>query len=54
MDASVGGELRCVQLKKRIRNLQHQDMGVVVFMANEDAFAGATHAMLLIVFFEPL
>lgn len=43
-----------IQLKKRVRNLQHQDMWVIVLMADEDALAGSTHAMLIVVLFQSL
>lgn len=38
-----------IQLEKRVRNLQHQDMWVVMFVADEDTFARSPHAMLLVV-----
>lgn len=34
------------ELEKCVCNLKHQNMWVVVFMTNENAFAGATHAMV--------
>jgi hypothetical protein len=42
------------KLEEGIRNLEHQDMRVVVFMTNEDAFAGAAHAMLKVVLLQSL
>lgn len=42
------------QLEKGIGNLQHQDVRVVVFVAHEDALAGAPHAVLHIVLFQTL
>jgi hypothetical protein len=48
------GPVRDVQLEKCIRDLQHQDMGVVVLMADQDAFTCSPHAMLLIVFLQSL
>ena len=40
-----------VQFEERIRNLQHQDMRVVVFVTYKDTFARSPHAMLLVMFF---
>ena len=37
-----------VQFKESIRNLQHQDMRVVMFMANQDPFASPSHAIFII------
>ena len=34
------------QLEEGVGDLQHQDVGMVVFVADEDAFAGSAHAML--------
>lgn len=42
------------QLEEGIGNLQHQDVRVVVFVADEDALAGAPHAVLLIVLLQTL
>ena len=47
-------EARDVQLEKRIRNLQHQNMRMVVLVADEHAFARAPHPMLFVVLLEPL
>ena len=38
-----------LQLKKRVRNLQHQDVRVVVLVAHQHTLARAAHAMLLVV-----
>lgn len=43
-----------VQLEEGIGDLQHQDVGVVVLVADEDALAGAAHAMLVVVFLQAL
>ena len=42
------------QLEKRVGYLQHEDVRVVVLVADEDAFAGAPHAVVFVVFFEAL
>jgi len=39
-------ELLAAKLEKGIRDLEHQNVRVIVLMANEDALAGATHAMV--------
>lgn len=44
-------ELSYVQFEERIRYLQHQDMGMIVFVADEDPFACSSHAMLVVVLF---
>lgn len=44
----------CLQLEEGIGDLQHQDMRMVVFMADENGFAGSSHAMFLVVFFQSL
>lgn len=43
-----------VQLEESIRDLKHQDVRVVVFMADEDPLACPSHAVLVIMFFEAL
>jgi hypothetical protein len=43
-----------VQLEERVCNLQHQNVGMVVFVADQHALARPPHAMLLVVFFQPL
>ena len=45
----MGGGRNGIQLEKGICNLQHEDMWVIVFMADEDSLASSTHAMLLVV-----
>jgi len=40
-----------LQFEESIRYLQHQDVGMVVFMANQDSFASSAHAMLFIMLF---
>lgn len=42
------------EFEERVGDLQHEDVGVVVFVADEDAFASAPHAVLGVVFFEAL
>jgi hypothetical protein len=43
--------LEVSQLEEGIRDLQHEDVRMVVFMADQDALACPSHSMLLIVFF---
>ena len=43
-----------VQLEKRVRNLQHQNVRVVVFVADQDTLAGSAHAMFHVVLFQSL
>lgn len=43
-----------VQLKEGICNLQHEDMRVIMLVTNQNAFAGPSHAMFCVVFFEAL
>ena len=40
------------ELEEGVRDLQHEDMRVAVLVADEDAFAGAAHAMLFVVFLQ--
>src|SRR6478609_4905190 len=42
------------ELEEGVGNLQHQNMWMVVFMTNENAFASASHAMFRIVLLESL
>lgn len=42
------------QLEEGIRNLQHEDMWVVVLMTDQDAFARPSHATCLVVFLQSL
>lgn len=37
------------KLEECIRDLKHQNVGVVVLVADEDTFAGSAHAKLLVV-----
>lgn len=39
------------QLEERVRNLQHQDVWVVMLVADEDPFTRPTHPMLFIMLF---
>jgi hypothetical protein len=54
----VSIHLRCsfgnVQLEERISNLQHEDMRMVMLVADQDSLARTAHSMLLVVFFQPL
>ena len=43
-----------LQLEKRVRNLQHQNVWMVVLVADQDALAGSAHAMLYVMLFQPL
>ena len=43
-----------IQLEKGVRNLQHENVWVVVFMTDQDALAGPAHAMFLVMFFQSL
>ena len=40
------------QFEESIGDLQHQDVRMVVLVADEDAFARPSHAMLLVVFLQ--
>jgi len=40
-----------VQLEEGVCDLQHEDVRVVVLMADQDAFASPSHAMLRVVLF---
>lgn len=42
------------QLEKGVRDLQHQDMRVIMLMTNQDALTRPPHAMLLIMFLQAL
>lgn len=50
----LGSQIITWQLKKGIGDLQHQDVRVIVLMADEDTFAGATHAVLVVMLFQAL
>ena len=41
-----------VQLEESVCNLQHEDVRVVVLMADEDAFACSSHSILFIMLFK--
>lgn len=43
-----------IQFEKGVRNLQHQNVGMVVLVADQDALAGSTHAMSNVVLFQSL
>ena len=43
-----------VQLEEGVCDLQHEDVRVVVLVADQDAFASPSHAMLRVVLFQPL
>jgi hypothetical protein len=40
------------QLEERICDLQHQNVRMIVLVADQDALARASHSMLLVVFFQ--
>jgi hypothetical protein len=40
-----------IQLEEGVCDLEHEDVRVVVFVADEYAFASSSHAMFLIVLF---
>lgn len=43
-----------IQLEKGVCNLQHEDVWMIVFMADQDSLAGSAHAMFLVVLFQSL
>ena len=43
-----------VQLEEGVGDLEHEDVRVVVLMTYKHAFAGASHAMLLVVLLQAL
>ena len=43
-----------IQLEKCVRNLQHQNVWVVVLVADQDTLAGSAHAMSHVVLFQSL
>lgn len=43
-----------IQLKKRIRNLQHKNMRMIMLMTDQDALTRTAHAMLFVMLLEPL
>lgn len=50
----LGSQVVAGQLEEGIRYLQHQDVGVVVLVADEDALARAAHAVGIVVLLEAL
>lgn len=52
MAAQNGSE--SLQLEEGVCDLQHEDVRVVVLVADQDAFASPSHAMLRVVFFQSL
>jgi len=50
----LGSQVVAGELEEGVRDLQHQDVGVVVLVADEDALAGAAHAMGGVVLLETL
>lgn len=42
-----------VQLKKGIRDLKHKHVGMVMLMTDQDSLTGPSHAMLLVMLFQP-
>ena len=43
-----------IQLEECVRDLQHENVGVVVLVADQNAFTCSSHAMFLVVFFKSL
>lgn len=43
-----------LQLEKRVRNLQHEDMGVAVVVHDKDALYGPPHPKVFIVVLQAL
>lgn len=50
----LGAEVVAGELEEGVCDLQHEDVRVVVLMADEDALAGAAHAVLGVVLLEAL
>lgn len=50
----LGLQIVTRELEEGIGNLQHQDMWMIVFVTDQNAFAGTAHAMFGEVFFETL
>jgi len=51
----LGCKLRLhLQLEESIGNLQHEDMWMIMLMADEDTLTRSPHPILLVVLFEPL
>ena len=53
-DRAHGERRGCLQLEKRVRDLEHEDVGVAMVVHDEDALYGATHAKVFIVVLETL
>ena len=52
---TVHGERKgCLQLEKRVRDLEHEDVGVSMVVHDEDALYGAAHAKVFIVVLKTL
>lgn len=47
-------QLGYLQFEKRVRNLQHKDMGMAMVMHHQDTLARPSHAPVLIIVLEPL
>lgn len=50
----IVNERRPLQLEEGVGNLQHQDMRMIVLVANQNPLTRPPHPMLLIVLFQPL
>lgn len=50
----LGLEIVAGQLEECICNLQHEDVGMIVLVADEDALAGSPHAMFHVVLLQAL
>ena len=48
------GGLGDAQLEERVCDLQHQNVWMVVLVADQDTLAGTAHAMFFVVFFQSL
>ena len=48
---AVPGTDKIIQFEECIGDLQHQDMRVVMLMADEYTLASSSHAMLFVMFF---
>ena len=48
------GQVLDLQLEKRVRDLQHEDMGVTVVVHDENAFHGPPHSEVFIVVLQAL
>ena len=50
----LGAQVVAGQLEEGVGDLQHQDVRVVVLVADEDALAGAPHAVRVVMLLQPL